>query len=412
MKIGPAIRAGKLYLNPVPTSVGSPAMIFKLLPLYLANKAEKVPKRQLGPFQTDARIYDTPPQSGLRITWMGHSTMLLEIDSLRILIDPVWNQRASPVEWSGPKRFFAPPLRLEDLPQLDAVLLSHDHYDHLGANTVRRLAKIRSTAAATWITTLGVGKRLRRYGVKPEAIRELNWTDTATVGPITLTALPARHFSGRGMFDRFKTLWASFVIAGPAHRVYYGADSGEWEGFAEIGQEFGPFDLTMLEIGAFHPLWADIHMGPDGAARTFQALGGTGLLMPIHWGLFDLALHAWREPIERIFSLPNLKLWSPNPVRQPKSFPKSSYDQTGGSNHHPRRLSQESPVPRKKSGAPFKPLFGLSGMAMRPEGHGLAAERLKGHSFSRAIKVSQIKSALAVEGPSPWLYKINARKSH
>ena len=128
-----------------------------------------------------------------------------------------------------------------------------------------------------------------------------------------LTALPARHFSGRGVFDRFKTLWASFVLAGPKHRVYYGADSGEWEGFEEIGREYGPFDLTMLEIGAFDPLWADIHMGPDGAARTFQALGGKGLLMPIHWGLFDLALHAWKQPIERIFSLDGLPLLSPEP---------------------------------------------------------------------------------------------------
>ena len=313
MKIGPAIRVGKRYLNPAPTSIGGLSMMFKVLPLYVANKAEKVPKRQLGPFHTDPRIYATPPQSGLRITWMGHSTLLLEIDSRRILIDPVWDQRASPVEWLGPKRFFPPPLPLEDLPQIDAVLVSHDHYDHLGAKTIRQLARMESSSSATWITALGVGKRLRRLGVIPEVIRELNWTDSTTVGPITITSLPARHFSGRGIFDRFQTLWASFAIAGPTHRVYYGADSGEWEGFEQIGRDYGPFDLTMLEIGAFHPLWADIHMGPDGAARTLRALGGKGLLMPIHWGLFDLALHAWREPIERIVSLPGLKLWSPEP---------------------------------------------------------------------------------------------------
>ena len=128
-----------------------------------------------------------------------------------------------------------------------------------------------------------------------------------------MTALPARHFSGRSLFTRFQTLWASFVLAGPKHRVYYGADSGEWAGFKEIAEAYGPFDLTMLEIGAFDPLWADIHMGPDGAVRMFQAMGAKGLMMPIHWGLFDLALHAWRQPIERIFAVEGLKIWAPEP---------------------------------------------------------------------------------------------------
>jgi L-ascorbate metabolism protein UlaG (beta-lactamase superfamily) len=125
--------------------------------------------------------------------------------------------------------------------------------------------------------------------------------------------LPARHFSGRSLFNRFQTLWASFVLAGLSHRVYYGADSGEWPGFAEIGKQFGPFNLTMLEIGAYDPAWANIHMGPDGAVRSFRALGGQGLLMPIHWGLFDLALHSWTQPIEKVSSVEGLRLWSPTP---------------------------------------------------------------------------------------------------
>jgi L-ascorbate metabolism protein UlaG (beta-lactamase superfamily) len=130
---------------------------------------------------------------------------------------------------------------------------------------------------------------------------------------LTLTGLPARHFSGRSLFNRFQTLWASFVLAGPGHRVYYGADSGEWPGFKEIGEKYGPFDLTMLEIGAFDPAWASIHMGSEGAVRSFRALGGDGLLMPIHWGLFDLALHYWTQPIEQISAVEGLKLWSPTP---------------------------------------------------------------------------------------------------
>lgn len=137
--------------------------------------------------------------------------------------------------------------------------------------------------------------------------------DSTRVGAVQVTALPARHFSGRSLFDRLETLWASFTLAGPQHCVYYGADSGEWEGFREIGEQFGPFDLAILEIGAWDPLWADIHMGPEGAVRSFRALGGHGLLMPIHWGLFDLALHHWSQPIETIWRVEGLELWSPTP---------------------------------------------------------------------------------------------------
>ncbi len=313
MTLKPAERIGNFYQNPVPTSVGGPLMIFKVLKLYLQNKDERTPKKKLGPFHTDVSIYQRPPLSGLRITWFGHSSSLLEIDGIRILIDPVWDPRAAPVTWAGPKRFFPPTLSLEQLPLIDVVLLSHDHYDHLGARTVKQLATMGSMETTRWVTALGVGNRLRSRGIKADLIRELNWTESVPIGPVKLTALPARHFSGRGVFDRNKTLWTSFVITGPQHRVYYGADSGEWPGFAEIGREYGPFDLTMLEIGAYNALWADIHMGPDGAARTFQSLGGTGLLMPIHWALFDLALHAWRQPIERMLAIDNLPLFSPEP---------------------------------------------------------------------------------------------------
>ena len=306
-----ARRNGKRYMNPVPTSVGASSTFLKVLWRYMTAREERTPKQPLGPFRTDARVYEKPPASGLRVTWMGHSSMLLEIDGARVLIDPVWEQRAAPVEWAGPKRFFAPPLPLQDLPPIDVVLLSHDHYDHLGAHTVRRLAHVESTAEAQWITALGVGKFLEKLGVKQ--VRELDWTESLTVGQLEVTALPARHFSGRSLSSRFETLWTSFVLASPKHRVYYGADSGEWEGFRDIGQVHGPFDLTMLEIGAFDPLWADIHMGPDGAMRMFRSMGATGLMMPIHWGLFSLALHAWRQPIERVFAAEGLKIWAPEP---------------------------------------------------------------------------------------------------
>jgi L-ascorbate metabolism protein UlaG (beta-lactamase superfamily) len=315
--IRPAVRAGKQYRNPEPTQVASWTILPRYLWRILTERAECTPRQPLGPFRTDAAIYRQPPASGLRLTWMGHSSTLVEIDGARLLIDPVWDERAGPVAWAGPKRFFAAPLPLDQLPPLDAILISHDHYDHLGAVTIARLASLETR----WVTTRGVGPILTRFGVPAARITELDWTESVQVGPLTLTALPTRHFSGRSLFNRFETLWASFVIAGPAHRIFYGADSGEWEGFAEIGRTHGPFDLTMLEIGAFDPMWADIHMGPDGAARTFAAMGATGLLMPIHWGLFDLALHGWRDPIERLFSLEGLPLWSPAPGQPAEVHP-------------------------------------------------------------------------------------------
>ncbi len=181
-----------------------------------------------------------------------------------------------------------------------------------------RLAKLESMRRAEWVTSLGVGEILRRFGVRGEQITELDWTESVSVGggALEITAVPARHFSGRGMLNRFETLWSSFVLKGTEHTVYFGADSGWWEGFAEIGAVYGPFDLTMLEIGAFNELWASIHLGPDGAARAFEALGGSGLMMPIHWGLFDLALHGWRQPIERLLEVAGergIKVWSPEP---------------------------------------------------------------------------------------------------
>ena len=322
MTIQKARLNGKYFLNPVPTGVGDFSIMLKVVPRYfLESKAKRSPAMPIGPFRTDAALYQKPPGTGLRVTWFGHSSSLVEIDGVRVLIDPIWDKRASPQQWFGPKRFFPPTIALRDLPPIDVVLISHDHFDHLGEGTARQLAQLPNLAHARWITTLGVGSILAGFGIAPDRWTELNWTDCVEVagpsGTVSFTALPSRHFSGRSLFNRFETLWASFAIVGPKHRVYYGSDSGEWPGFAEIAADFGPFDLTMLEIGAFDPLWADIHMGPDGAARTFKAMGSHGLLMPIHWGLFDLALHAWRQPIQRILTLADedaaLKIWSPLP---------------------------------------------------------------------------------------------------
>ena len=313
MTLKPAARDGRKFVNPVPTQVAGPLLLFKIGPRLFLGKAARSPKSPPGPFHTDPRVYAESPQSGLRITWFGHSSSLVELDGVRVLIDPVWDERAAPTTWAGPKRFFPPTLALENLPAIDAILISHDHFDHLGKSTVESLARMEKLASTRWITPLGVGSFLEQLGVNPNRCTELDWTEQTAVGALAVTALPARHFSGRSLFNRFQTLWASFVLRGPEHNVYYGADSGEWDGFQEIGERFGPFDLTMLEIGAFDPLWSDIHMGPEGAVRSFRALGSRGLLMPIHWGLFDLALHPWTGPIESVFAEKYLKLWSPTP---------------------------------------------------------------------------------------------------
>lgn len=316
-----ALKLGRSFQNPVETKVGGLGMLLKVLPLYLTNKEERVPRRPIGPFHTDANVYKTPPQTGLRITWMGHSSLLIEIDGLRVLIDPVWDNRASPFSWAGPKRFFPAPLPLDQLPTIDVVLISHDHYDHLGKRTIQQLNQLESTKHARWLTSLGVGNEIRSFGFSGH-IDELDWTESLTITghhtgcQLAITALPARHFSGRSFLNRFQTLWSSFVLKTDRHNIYFGADSGLWTGFAEIGRQFGPFDLVMLEVGAYNDLWKAIHMGPDGAIRAFAELGNSGVLMPIHWALFDLALHDWRQPIERITDLAakhKIKLWSPIP---------------------------------------------------------------------------------------------------
>ncbi len=314
-----AKKQGRKFMNQVPTGIGGLRLMAKLLPLYLRNRDETEPRVALPHFKTDPAAYEAPSSSGLRMTWFGHSSNLLEIDGLTVLIDPVWDERAAPLTWLGPKRFFPPTISLESLPQVDVVLISHDHYDHLGKQTIKQLARL--WPQVRWVCSLGVGDELAGFGVPRARITQLDWTeDTLIQGSdaeveLRITALPARHFSGRSISNRFETLWSAFVLTGRRHKVYYGADSGLWLGFAEIGQQYGPFDLTMLEIGAFHPLWADIHLGPDGAIAASKQLGG-GLLMPIHWGLFNLALHAWNQPIERITMLADqqgVKLFSPAP---------------------------------------------------------------------------------------------------
>jgi L-ascorbate metabolism protein UlaG (beta-lactamase superfamily) len=253
------------------------------------------------PVESPLESWATPPApKSLRVTWLGHSTMLLEIDGKRVLTDPVFGQRASPVSFAGARRFHPVPVTIEQLPPLDAVLLSHDHYDHLCASSIRTLAKMRVPI----VTSLGVGAHLERLGFEPSLIHELDWWQEHTIpgGELSFTATPAQHFSGRTLTDRNTTLWSSWVITTNNRRVFFSGDTGLTNEFVAVRERFAPFDMVMLEIGAWHPAWGDIHLGPTNALEAFRLLGG-GTLMPVHWGTFDLALHAWDEPAETLVTL-------------------------------------------------------------------------------------------------------------
>jgi L-ascorbate metabolism protein UlaG (beta-lactamase superfamily) len=240
------------------------------------------------------------PSSGLRATWLGHSTVLLEIDGVRVLTDPVWGERASPSQLLGPKRFQPVPVALRAMPPLDLVIVSHDHYDHLDYTTIRQLARL----DVPFVTSLGVGAHLEAWGVRPERIVELDWWESYQLSnaDITVTAAPSQHFSGRGLKDRNATLWSSLVLRSPRRTVFFSGDTGLTSEYQSIRERFGPFDLVMLEVGAFHPAWGDIHLGPENALEALSLLGG-GPFLPIHWGTFSLAMHAWDQPAEALLKL-------------------------------------------------------------------------------------------------------------
>jgi L-ascorbate metabolism protein UlaG (beta-lactamase superfamily) len=233
---------------------------------------------------------------GLHVTWLGHATALVEIEGRRVLLDPVWSDRCSPSQLAGPKRLHPMPFPLAALPEVDAVVISHDHYDHLDKDTIVALTRDQSTP---FLVPLGVGAHLERWGVPAERIVELDWNESATIAGVGFTVTPARHFSGRGV-ARDRTLWGSWVIAGPRRRIFYTGDTGYFDGFARIGAEHGPFDATLVQVGAYGEGWPDIHMTPEDGVRAHVDVRG-GLMVPVHWCTFVLALHAWSDPVERVW---------------------------------------------------------------------------------------------------------------
>jgi L-ascorbate metabolism protein UlaG (beta-lactamase superfamily) len=234
----------------------------------------------------------------LAVTWYGHSSVVIEVDGYRVLADPVWSRRCSPSRSVGPQRLHRVPAPLEALPAIDAVIISHDHYDHLDVDTIKALAR---SQRAVFFVPLGIGAHLREWRVPKDRIVELDWGQSGELGELKLVCTPARHFSGR-FLTRNTTLWSSWAVLGPRHRAFFGGDTGYTAGFADVGSGYGPFDLTLMPVGAYHPGWPDIHMNPEEAVRAHRDVTdpGKGLFVPIHWGTFRLAPHPWSEPVERM----------------------------------------------------------------------------------------------------------------
>ena len=262
----------------------------------LSGDEVRVPPKPLPVMAVEkASLAAAPAASGLRAFWIGHASTYVEIDGLRLLLDPVFAQRVSPLP-VGPGRFHPPPIALADLPRIDAVLISHDHYDHLDMDTVRHLAQ----RGSRFFVPLGIGAHLERWGVPAAQVEELEWWQERSIGPVRIVCTPTRHYSGRGLDNRSSTLWSSWSVIGPQHRFFYSGDTGYARLFQDIGARLGPFDMAFIKIGAYGPgqAWTDIHMTPEQAVQVQRDVRAKRMF-PVHWSSFNLAYHDWDEPIRR-----------------------------------------------------------------------------------------------------------------
>lgn len=284
-----------VFRYPVPTKVSTSFDITKFPDFF--RKGDTTPDRPLPTLSLNAADYPRLSPDELRVTWLGHSILLIEIGGQRILIDPVLSPVPSPFSFAGNPAFaMTYDYRVEDLPQIDLVLLSHDHYDHLDYPTILKL----KDRVPRFVVSLGVGAHLERWGITPEKITELDWWATGEVANLAVTSTPARHFSGR-RFRRNRALWGGFALRYGERNVLYAGDSGHGPHFADIGERLGPFNLAFLECGQYNEMWHQIHAMPEELPRAWKEVNAD-LMMPIHWGRFKLAMHGWTEPVERLLA--------------------------------------------------------------------------------------------------------------
>jgi len=277
---------------------------FKTTKKFLFGGENRVPDSSIPFIKLDSLQLNYRNTDEVKVTWLGHSSVLISFEGYIFLTDPMFGKRASPVSFMGPKRFNDTlPLSMKDISKIDAIIISHDHFDHLDYKTIKML----HSKTEKFFVPLGVGAHLEEWGVMPNKIVELDWWEESQIQKdIKIVSTPSRHFSGRGLNDRNETLWTSWVIKSQKHSLYFGGDSGYSPSFKEIGEKYGPFDLTMLECGAYNEAWPYIHMLPEETVQAHLDLQGK-VLLPIHWAQFNLSLHPWTEPIERLLKKARLE---------------------------------------------------------------------------------------------------------
>ncbi|MBN3582045.1 MBL fold metallo-hydrolase [Algoriphagus aestuarii] len=267
----------------------------KMLPEFFKNDPTRVPDFDIPIVKVDS-IDLSKPYIPTRLIWFGHSAFLLQIDGKNILLDPMLSEVPAPHPLLGKKRFSKElPIEIEELPQLDIIIFSHDHYDHLDYESVQKLKE----KAKEFFVPLGVGSHLEAWGIDRSKIHELDWWDEVQSNGLKLAFAPSRHFSGRGLNNRFSTLWGSWIIQGSTENIYFSGDGGYGPHFKEIGEKYGPFDFAMMECGQYNERWKEIHMMPEETAQAGKDIQAK-VIMPIHWAAFTLAMHSWTDPVERV----------------------------------------------------------------------------------------------------------------